>query len=81
MGEDGRWFTQLSEWMRVFGVFVCACADSAPSRENPIRRNWLHWAVVNVPGPNDMSKGHTIVPYMVSSTRAQARQRERRQQQ
>jgi large subunit ribosomal protein L35 len=22
----------------------------APSRENPVKRSWLHWMVVNIPG-------------------------------
>lgn len=37
----------------------------APSRENPERRENLHWLVVNIPG-NQLEKGETIVEYIGS---------------
>jgi len=37
----------------------------APSRKNPIRREFLHWLVVNIPG-TDISKGETFTEYIGS---------------
>lgn len=34
----------------------------APSPENPVMAQWLHWLVVNIPG-GDVSKGDTVTPY------------------
>ncbi|XP_058797988.1 protein D2-like isoform X2 [Phymastichus coffea] len=35
----------------------------APSRENPQMREFLHWAIVNIPG-NDFAKGDTLAKYI-----------------
>lgn len=36
----------------------------APSRDNPIRGEWLHWLVVNIPGETPtVEKGATIINY------------------
>ncbi|KAI5635529.1 phosphatidylethanolamine-binding protein domain-containing protein [Phthorimaea operculella] len=35
----------------------------APSRTNPVRRNYLHWLVGNIPGKN-MIKGTTLAEYL-----------------
>lgn len=37
----------------------------APSRANPSEREWLHWAVVNIPGSN-VTAGNTIAEYVGS---------------
>ncbi|KAJ2942927.1 hypothetical protein O0L34_g15117 [Tuta absoluta] len=34
----------------------------APSRQNPVRRNWLHWLVVNIPGKS-LNKGSVLAEY------------------
>ena len=34
----------------------------APSRKNPIRRSWLHWLVVNIPG-SDLASGEKYAEY------------------
>lgn len=48
------------------GYYTLLLTDpDAPSRQNPIRREWLHWLVVNIPG-NDISKGETINEYVGS---------------
>lgn len=38
----------------------------APSRNNPIRREWHHWLVVNVPG-SQIEKGETLTEYVGSA--------------
>ncbi|KAJ8917448.1 hypothetical protein NQ315_005495 [Exocentrus adspersus] len=38
----------------------------APSRKNPVRREWNHWLVVNIPGPA-ISEGETITEYVGSA--------------
>lgn len=38
----------------------------APSRKNPIRREWHHWLVVNIPG-KDVEKGETLSEYVPSA--------------
>lgn len=35
----------------------------APSRKQPTRREWRHWAVVNIPG-NDVPAGDTVAEYV-----------------
>lgn len=37
----------------------------APSRSNPIYREYRHWTVVNIPG-NDVSKGQTLFGFIGS---------------
>lgn len=37
----------------------------APSREEPTRREFLHWQINNIPG-NDITKGYTRVEYIGS---------------
>ena len=37
----------------------------APSRKNPVRREFLHWLVVNIPGI-DIAKGETFTEYIGS---------------
>jgi len=34
----------------------------APSRENPVRAEWMHWAVANIEA-GDVSSGDTVVEY------------------
>lgn len=38
----------------------------APSRKNPVRREWNHWLVVNIPG-NNIAKGEVITEYVGSA--------------
>ncbi|RZC39025.1 PBP domain containing protein [Asbolus verrucosus] len=38
----------------------------APSRANPIRREFLHWLVVNIPG-SDLSQGQVLAEYLSSA--------------
>eukprot|EP01121_Diplochlamys_sp_Union-15-3_P021193 TRINITY_DN8503_c0_g1_i1.p1 TRINITY_DN8503_c0_g1~~TRINITY_DN8503_c0_g1_i1.p1 ORF type:complete len:292 (-),score=45.13 TRINITY_DN8503_c0_g1_i1:19-894(-) len=38
----------------------------APSRDEPIYGEWLHWLIVNIPGSN-VSEGKTIVDYVCPS--------------
>jgi len=35
----------------------------APSRDNPIRGEWLHWTVVNIPG-SSLSEGEIMAEYV-----------------
>jgi hypothetical protein len=35
----------------------------APSREQPKFRNWLHWMLVNVPGPDQLNGGFEVASY------------------
>lgn len=37
----------------------------APNAKEPIRRSWLHWAVVDIPG-RDVNKGTTFAEYVGS---------------
>lgn len=36
--------------------------QDAPSRDNPIRAEWMHWMVTNIQA-GDMSSGTEVVPY------------------
>lgn len=38
----------------------------APSRSNPIRREFLHWLVVNIPG-GEIGKGEVLAEYLSSA--------------
>jgi phosphatidylethanolamine-binding protein (PEBP) family uncharacterized protein len=38
----------------------------APSRENPVKRSWLHWLVVNIKG-HDIATGETKVSFNPST--------------
>ncbi|XP_076270104.1 protein D3-like isoform X2 [Rhynchophorus ferrugineus] len=51
--QDGRYYT------------VIMTDPDAPSRSNPIRREFRHWLVVNVPG-SDVSKGEVLTAYVGS---------------
>ena len=42
---------------------VICCDPDAPSRANPKWRNYLHWAVVNAPGPYAIEQGATLAQY------------------
>ena len=35
----------------------------APSRKTPKKREWYHWAVLNIPGTN-VEKGETVAEYI-----------------
>ena len=49
---------------KLYTVFMTD--PDAPSRANPIYREFLHWGVTNVPG-SDVAKGDTILPYVSSA--------------
>lgn len=44
---------------------ICMTDPDAPSRVNPVFREWHHWLVVNVPG-NYVSRGETLSQYIGS---------------
>mmetsp|Transcript_9401 Transcript_9401/g.14166 ORF Transcript_9401/g.14166 Transcript_9401/m.14166 type:complete len:1182 (-) Transcript_9401:166-3711(-) len=46
------------------GLYTLIMTDpDAPSRSEPLFREYLHWAVVNIPG-NGISMGETVLPYV-----------------
>jgi hypothetical protein len=42
---------------------VIMCDPDAPSRETPKMRNYIHWLLVNVPGPYQLDRGFAAAPY------------------
>eukprot|EP01102_Stenamoeba_stenopodia_P019459 TRINITY_DN7358_c0_g1_i1.p1 TRINITY_DN7358_c0_g1~~TRINITY_DN7358_c0_g1_i1.p1 ORF type:complete len:396 (-),score=120.66 TRINITY_DN7358_c0_g1_i1:141-1328(-) len=45
-------------------IFTLALVDiDSPGRDDPTKRPYLHWLVVNIPG-NDVSKGQTLTQYL-----------------
>ncbi|XP_064080072.1 protein D2-like isoform X2 [Macrobrachium nipponense] len=44
---------------------LCMTDPDAPSRQNPIMREFLHWLVVNIPGC-ELSKGETLAQFVGS---------------
>lgn len=42
---------------------LCLTDPDAPSRINPIYREWHHWLVGNIPG-NSIENGHTLTEYV-----------------
>lgn len=45
---------------------VCLTDPDAPSRAEPIYREWNHWLVANIPG-NDIAAGETLSEYIGSA--------------
>lgn len=62
--KDVRDVPEIEYFVKPDGFYTLLMTDpDAPSRQNPIRREWLHWLVVNIPG-TDLSKGETINAYV-----------------
>ncbi|XP_011049116.1 PREDICTED: protein D2-like isoform X1 [Acromyrmex echinatior] len=55
------------EWQADSEAFytLCMTDPDAPSRTNPINREWHHWLVSNIPGSN-VSKGEVLSEYVGS---------------
>jgi phosphatidylethanolamine-binding protein (PEBP) family uncharacterized protein len=58
----------MLSWSAEEGVFytVVFTDPDAPSRANPIRREFLHWLIGNVPG-SDLSEGEVLVEFLSSA--------------
>jgi len=67
----GQMVRQTDRWSALYKTSSSRSAVSnivdpdAPSRADPVFREWLHWCVVNIPGA-DISKGQVLSDYMGS---------------
>lgn len=44
-------------------MLLSSSDPDAPSRTNPVKREWRHWVVVNLESADDLDSGTTLTSY------------------